>query len=270
MKNHKKYLYLCSIVIVIILMFIITQQKQAHISIDDTIEIFEDLTKNEFNYNSIFDNTTLNFFKKLHEKYNVKVSFYCFYQQNEFSLKQCTDKFKDEFEKNSDWLRFGFHSYDSGTDYTKLDKEKAKEQYEEFIKELKRIVSSKSITRVVRLDRFRAKKDTIYAFSQTEFGIKGLLGADTIDRDNYYLSDSQNNELFEKGSYYDEELKVKIHTTDIRIENINDIEVTLERNLNDKFLVIFTHEWLLNEDDMKNKLIEICEILQKNKIKFSI
>lgn len=39
--------------------------KYVHLSIDDTIAIFEDLTENKDNYSSIFENKTLKFLREL-------------------------------------------------------------------------------------------------------------------------------------------------------------------------------------------------------------
>ena len=51
----------------------------AHFSVDDTINIFIDLTNHS--YDSIFENETLNFFRCMHEQYGGKVTFYCYYEK---------------------------------------------------------------------------------------------------------------------------------------------------------------------------------------------
>lgn len=271
----KKKIALITFFIIIIIIFccvysIVLSKRAIHFSIDDTIEIFKDLTENQQEYDTIFDNTTLKFFKDLNTKYNIKVSVYCFYQNEEFNLLQCTDKYKEEFEENSCWLKFGFHAYDGQTDYTQLSVDEAKKQYEESIDELKRIVGENSITRLVRLDRFRGNKEIIKIFTENEVGLKGLLGADTQDRPNYYLSNEQNSILFEIGQYYDEELNLKFYSTDIRLENVDNMNEVLKEKEKDSYLVIFTHEWLLQNDEIKGKIIDMCEFAQTNNIKFTI
>lgn len=85
--------------------------KKVHISIDDTINIFEDLNSNCDYYKSIFDNKSLNLLKTLHDKYNIIFHLYCFYENLDasFKLEFCTDKFKKEFKKNRGWIKINFH-----------------------------------------------------------------------------------------------------------------------------------------------------------------
>lgn len=85
-------------------------QKIFHLSLDDTINIFKNITDNENIYLSVFENPMLGWLKSLHQETGVKVSRYVFFSDGTFSLSQCTTKFKNEFEDNCDWLRFGFHS----------------------------------------------------------------------------------------------------------------------------------------------------------------
>ena len=88
--------------------FYFTGGKKAyiHFSVDDTVMIFDDLTKNEKEYVSIFENEILSSCKKLHDKYNAVFSFYCFYDFMDICLKQATDKYAEQFTANSDWLKF--------------------------------------------------------------------------------------------------------------------------------------------------------------------
>ena len=88
-----------------------------HLSFDDVITVFEDLNKEQ--YSSIFDNAELAWMKQLHDKYGVVISCYVFFEDNEFSLAECTGRYRDEFQSNSDWLRFGFHSRNGTTVYGK-------------------------------------------------------------------------------------------------------------------------------------------------------
>lgn len=84
--------------------------QKIHFSVDDVINCFENLTRNEKKYESAFDEPFFAYIKSLHEKYNVKVSLYCFYEKEGFSLKDCTEKFADNFKTSSGWLKFGFHA----------------------------------------------------------------------------------------------------------------------------------------------------------------
>lgn len=85
------------------------------LSFDDTILIFEDIDNN--NYDSVFENSILNWYKELHDKYGVVISCYVYYEDKDFNLTQFSDKYKAEFIANSDWLRFGFHTLNAYKDY---------------------------------------------------------------------------------------------------------------------------------------------------------
>ena len=95
-------------------------EKKFRLSSDDNIVFLQDLTNN--NYSSIFDQPYLAVYKKAHDLYGAKVHlnlFYCFDDEarakfnNEreyFDLSMMTDRYKDEFRANSDWLKLAFHS----------------------------------------------------------------------------------------------------------------------------------------------------------------
>ena len=95
--------------------------KKTFFYFDDVIWLFRDLTRG--NYDSIFDHFYLKIFKEAHEKYGLKVQMNVFYRTDyfygtdEFTLSEMTDKYKAEFEANSDWLRFGYHSKQEFPDY---------------------------------------------------------------------------------------------------------------------------------------------------------
>ena len=99
--------------------------KIINFSIDDCIEIFRDITIN--NYNSLFESDYFSFFKELHDKYNAKISLYSFVEYKGFNIKNTTDKFKKEFIDNSDWLKIGFHGFNENRRYN--DKENIKKDF---------------------------------------------------------------------------------------------------------------------------------------------
>lgn len=244
-----------------------------HISIDDTIEIFDDITRN--NYKSIFENDTLKFLKYLHDTYGAKFSMYCFYSFNGIELKNTTDNFRPEFEENSDWLKFGYHAKNNEIDYMIVDENVALNDYNLVINELKRIVGEKSITTVLRLEKFIISEENVRAINSHEYPIAGLLGADTKDRTDYYLNNEENEILFNEDYYYDTENDVFFYNTDLRIEKIKLKNIDNETNklISDKNIIVFTHEWMF--DTLKNKvatkikMIKICEFAVENGYIFS-
>lgn len=102
-----------SVIIVFSLYNSVFAIQKIHFSVDDVITSFENLTKNEKNYKTAFDEPFFKYIKSLHDEFGVKISLYCFYEKDDFSLSECTDKFSEDFSLSSDWLKFGFHSIKS-------------------------------------------------------------------------------------------------------------------------------------------------------------
>ena len=147
-----------------------------HFSVDDTIEIFCYLTENDCN--SIFDNPTLNYFKKLNEEHNFIVSFYCFYEKDEFNLSMCPDKYKKEFEENARWLKFGFHGLNTISNYKDTDAQIFREELIKTVDALKNIVSESAITYDVRLGFGQGNKNCIKVMKDCFGDFKVLYGVD--------------------------------------------------------------------------------------------
>ncbi len=92
------------------------------VSSDDNILFLWDINEHKDEYKSIFDNPYLAIYKKAHDLYGAKVHLNLFYELDDeartlfssprpyFNLSMMTDKFKDEFAENADWLKLAFHS----------------------------------------------------------------------------------------------------------------------------------------------------------------
>lgn len=235
------------------------KEKLFHFSIDDTIQCFEDITKR--GCASIFDNATFAWLKDMHEKYGIVVSCFCFYEESNFNLTKVPEQYKDEFSGNSDWLRFGFHSKNINTTY---DENKIIDDYIKTIKELERIAGKESIDNIIRLQSYKGNESNIAALKQIENQpILGLLTADD-DRISYYLDKVDNEYIFCHDYYYDKEYDVLFISTDIRVENVDNIDEKLMEfydscwNNQMGVLEIFTHEWILDQD-IKNKIEAFCK-----------
>ncbi len=92
------------------------------ISSDDNILFLKDLTAHREEYRSIFENPYLAVYKKAHDLYGAKVQLNLFYEfcpsealfsspdRSYFNLSMMTDRFKEEFRANADWLKLAFHA----------------------------------------------------------------------------------------------------------------------------------------------------------------
>lgn len=81
------------------------------LSLDDNIWFLRDITQNASVYSSIFDNPYLGFLKEVHDSYGTKIHLNIYYETDGFNLSQMTDKFKNEWKENSDWLQLSFHAF---------------------------------------------------------------------------------------------------------------------------------------------------------------
>lgn len=239
----------------------VNSEKIFHLSFDDVIEVFADLTEKEGDYKSIFNNKVFSWFKELHEKYGVVITCYVFYESDMFALDKCTDCFKSEFEENADWLRFGFHSQNRNTIYGDNSSSIA-DNYNSTIAELRRIVGINSIDNVIRLHSYKAsKKEVITLQTLEEEPIIGLLTADDL-RSSYCLSPSDNEYIY----CHDRLVRDGIiyFSTDLRAEYIENVDEKLRElkceswNNQTDYMVIFSHEWQI-DSEIQKKIEKLCE-----------
>lgn len=234
-----------------------------HISFDDTINVFEDLTRNVESYDSIFDNELLGYLQKLHKRYGAIFSLYCYFQSDDgsFNLTECTDKFASDFQANSSWLKLGFHNFDGNGNLAEASEEQAVSDYEELVGELERITGGGDcIDTYVRLQNFAGNFDAIQGINDLNNGIDGLLSADD-ERISYYLSE-ENSEYVANNDYLSDEGNDLIFvSTDLRLENTNNpygdlIKISKDEN-QCKTIEVFTHEWQYGLK-LKLKLLVTC------------
>jgi hypothetical protein len=249
--------------------------KFMHMSADDIITIFEDLTTNAATYTSIFNNGILAFLKSMHDTYGMVFSGYCFYQNATFNLSQCTNKFANEFSQNSNWLKFGFHSLDT-KNYSNETAANAKLDYETTMTELFRVLGSwECIDKVPRLHNYAGNLVSVNEFKNTsKFGIIGLLSAEDV-RTSYYQTAAQRDFLQTHDRLFDSSTGLTFFSTDIRLEDVTNVStelanrkasITYADRMND--LVIFTHEYLLNDQTIRTKIEQCCQFAVANGYRF--
>ena len=227
-----------------------------HFSVDDTIEIFHYLVKN--NCKSVFENPVLSYFKRLNEEYGFIVSMYCFYEKDGFNLPMCSDKYKKEFEENADWLKFGFHSLTDASKYENYDTDKFREELIRTVDALKSIVSEAAITYDIRIHFGQATTECIKAMKACYDNFNVLYGVDD-ERIVYYLSEEENSRYLKTGEFYDENIGITIKNCERRLEcNTNFVE-NLKRINNNKINSFFTHESRVGDEKIINYIRLLSE-----------
>ena len=160
------------------------------LSLDDNILCFADLTKNKDVYTSLFDSPYMNVLKKAHELYGTKVHMNVFYEykndeedrhsfsgeRDYFNLSMMTDKYKDEWKANSDWLKLSFHSRAENPDnpYLNVTAEYIKEDIRLVHREILRFAGAESLAEVTTLHWGACNEDGVHALRSA--GYRALVG----------------------------------------------------------------------------------------------
>lgn len=237
-----------------------------HFSIDDVNAVFKDLTNNKDKYNSLFEQSFFRYLRNLHERYDAKVTLYCFYDFNDFCLKDCTTKYSEEFQSCSDWLKLGYHAYNARDIFNGGG-------YQKFIDAVFKITGSKQcVSQTVRLDRFLGEYKEISenSFEKNPLGIKQLLTADSKTRHSYYLSEEAQKEIANFEKWNDSSNSIDFYVTDFRFDDYKEFPNLLNENDREKEIVVFTHEWLLFFPMRKNLLAYFQKIYKAKRIKENI
>lgn len=230
--------------------------KTVHLSFDDCYVCLKEQSSNSKKYNSVFEQPFFADLKDMHESTGAKFTLYIYEEVNDFDITQLPDKVCRELNDNSDWLKIGYHA--KNPTITK-DSIAIYQVFTESYSKVDSVLTAKSLrdgkSSTIRLHFFFATQE------ETEYlrkhGIKTLLSADD-ERISYSLSEIENNTLMRQ-----EELVkngMSYVSTDLRIERDN-LLWGVWSNLNDKELVVFTHEWAYQKPFIKWKYKALIKML---------
>lgn len=194
----------------------------------------------------------------MHKKYKVKFSLFCFFENmdSSFSLLLATDRFRKEFKKNSNWLKFGYHGINGHQTADELSYDRLLCNIPVFIDQMKRITGCR-LTNYTRLHNYYCDEKGV-ALLKKYLKLKFLFVTESSAVHNYYLN-SENLDFINKNNYYiDRNLKMKYIKANIRIEK--SVQADLERCLNYNKIYVYTHEWCFydNLEDIINIIEKIC------------
>ena len=149
-------------------------QKQFFFTVDDNIWVFADLMRGQ--PKSLFDHPYLAMYRRLHERYNLKVQLNIFYEDCGFDLSMMSDRYRAEWEESADWLKLSFHAkadapskpYEfSGYDEVNADCAAVN-------REILRFAGKASLARTTTLHYCRTTAGGVQALKDN--GVEGLLG----------------------------------------------------------------------------------------------
>lgn len=240
------------------------------ISMDDNILFLQDLTENKDIYESLFDNKYLAIVKKAHELYGAKVHINIYYEFTEedmkyfsgehkyFNLSMMTDKYKNEWKENSDWLHLSFHARSNCPDrpYENTTCARISEDIELVHREILRFAGSEVIADVTTLHWGASNEAGVH--SLREHGYRGLNGYFTYSQGKPLVSYFYPNEVIDnflnRDFWVDNDENIVFSSVDIVLNSYKLEQITpLLENLkpdkhNSGFLEFLIHEQYFHKD----------------------
>lgn len=156
------------------------------LSSDDNIIFLWDIHQHRDTYRSIFENPYLAVYKKAHDLYGITVHLNLFYAFDEmddfaedrgsFNLSMMTDKFRDEWIANSDWLRLSFHARTNHPDmpYRETDRKTIREDCLQVQNEIIRFAGRQTLSDVTTVHWGECTAEGMRALR--EVGVQGAAG----------------------------------------------------------------------------------------------
>ncbi len=260
------------------------------LSSDDNILFLQDITANKDKYKSIFDNPYLALYKKAHDRFGAKVHLNLFYEfiPNErifsdkrreyFNLSMMTDKFKHEFEQNSDWLKLAFHANSEFPDkpYKNATAEKIREDYEKVCREIVRFAGESSISNTTTVHWGEANRECVRALHA--LGLRSLTGYFRRTREgapsvSYYFDGEALDHIGSRDFWYDGEEDMIFAQIDLVLneKSYDSVMKELPRVADDPrrggFISLMIHEQYFYSDyrrhlpDFEARVLDACAYL---------
>lgn len=191
--------------------------KKYRFSLDDNIWFLQNLTENKDVYKSMFDDPYLAMIKSIHDLYGSKFHINIYYEtprHGGFNLTQMTDRYKEEWKNNADWLRLSFHA-----NADKPDRPYMYATYEQAYFEMERV--HREILRFAGEEAFAGTITTVHwgdcsleaAKAFRDLGVKAFVSSYNWASDRntdirMYLDAEQCALLKKFGFYYDRETDI--------------------------------------------------------------
>lgn len=242
------------------------------ISSDDNILFLANITAHKNDYTSIFDDPYLAVYKKAHDLYGAKVHLNLFYafdrtaaacfksERPDFDLSMVTDKFKEEWRANADWLQLAFHSRTEFPDapYRHGDAATVTADYEAVRREVIRFAGEEAFSDDVTTVHFGAANEEVLRALRA-LGIKGLAGYFEIDRHGrplvaYHTASPLTEYVGERDFWKDTELDISFGRIDLvlNLRSYDDLLAELDRILahphRSGFISLMIHEQYFYRD----------------------
>lgn len=232
-------------------------------SSDDNIVFLYNINKNRDVYDSIFCDPYLSVYKKAHDLYGACFHLNVYYsmpakdvyfseERGYFDLSMMTDRFRAEWEANSDWLRLNFHARADHPPrpYGLSSYETVYTDCERVRKEIVRFAGEKTLSRETTVHYGSCSEDGVRALR--DLGIECLAGYFVLENGkphvSYFYPKDMVTHIGGRDFWYDRELDVlyakidrvaNLHTPDETVSLLDAMEPDGRRS---GFIELMIHE----------------------------
>ena len=263
------------------------------LSSDDNILFLQDLTEHSERYSSIFDHPYLAIYKKAHDLYGAKVHLNLFFElcdqgrsyfadrHSYFNLTMMTDKYKEEFRANADWLKLAFHARAEFPDnpYASGDAATVTADCTAVLREIVRFASAENISDSTTTHYGSGNHDVIRALRG--MGFRSLTGYFTLGKNgnpsvSYYCPKELVEHIDERDFWVDTEEDMIYGRID-KVLNLDDLEkvkcdvrAAIEHPHRGGFVSVMIHEQYFYADykrhlpDFEERVLAACRDLYEH------
>lgn len=236
-------------------------------TVDDNIKCLQEISCGE--YASIFEHPYLSMYKRLHDRYGLKVQLNLFYEKGSFDLSKMSDRFKNEWRENSDWLKMSFHSrLENIEPYRNSGYDEVFADCQAVNREIVRFAGEDSLAKTTTIHYCYATEEGLCALKDNS--VRGLLGLFDGGRVSYVRTPEQCDILC-RGDVVDDD-GISYAMIDVVINNFSREDVLLKLDaLKDRsFVRVMIHEQYFYSDypryqpDFEEKIGAAFDFFEKN------
>lgn len=266
-------------------------EKRYRISSDDNIRFLKELTEGDFK--SIFDHPYLAVFKKAHDLYGAKVHINLFYEfcdkerekflekHEYFNLSMMTDRYKDEFIANSNWLKLSFHSRAEFPEYPYeyADRKTVHDDCVAVCREICRFAGKECLSDCMTMHWGAANREVIRELRA--MGIRGLVSnfkknAEGKPIISFYLDNNLLENIENRDFWMDTQEDIIFIKADgvLNIGKLDEVIRNVENTMSDphrgSFVELLIHEQYFYKDyshhrpDFEERILIPCKMLTEN------
>ncbi len=235
-------------------------------TVDDNIKCLQEISCGE--YASIFEHPYLSMYKRLHDRYGLKVQLNLFYEKGSFDLSKMSDRFKNEWRENSDWLKMSFHSrLENIEPYRNSGYDEVFADCQAVNREIVRFAGEDSLAKTTTIHYCLTTEEGLKALKDN--GVLGLLGL--FGSTSSYLRTPEQCDILRSGEVVRDD-GISYAKIDAVLNNLKKDEIlpTLERYKDRSFVSVMIHEQYFYSDyaryqpDFEEKLDATFDYFKKN------